>query len=95
MNWTFILFDNCINSYCPGLDLIRVYEDRERSDWPFVLEFGRKEERSKEASIIIACDGPDRQKAFNRICESCIHHPGVIDFSGIYVDPKEVEERIQ
>jgi len=93
MDKTFIIFDDyIINSYCPGLELIRVYADREKNGWPLVLEFGRKDECSKKASIIINRDGSRRMDAFNKISESCIHHPGVIDLRGTYVTPKDVEE---
>ena len=92
MNRTLIIFDDSIHSYCPGLELLRVYKKREKDNWPFVLEFGRKEQHTKEASIIIACKGSYKSQAFDMICDSCIHHPGVIDLRGTHVTPNDVEE---
>ena len=82
MKSTLIISNESADSYFPGYEITSFFIYPEG---PHVnLEF-RQEESDDEKHILLECEERSIDVVYNRVCDSLINHPHVIDMRGLAV----------
>lgn len=84
MKSTLIIENEDANSYFPGYEITGFFLMEEGGDSHVNLEFTR-EGADEERHIILECEERSLDVVYNRVCDSKINHPYVIDLRGVAV----------
>ena len=96
MNGLLVLFNRRAERYSVSTNIIRFWadtkfipaEDGQHDIRSVILEF---EDSEDSTASIISIKAGQNNEISNRVCESYLHHPGVIDLRGLNVDLADVE----
>jgi len=86
MKSTLIIEKESADSYFPGYEVTGFfkYEDKDHDDMHVNLVF-TQDESDDEKHIILECEERSIDAVYNRVCDSMINHPHVIDLRGLTV----------
>ena len=84
MKSTLIIENEDANSYYPGYEISSFFLMEEGDDSHLNLEFTREGE-DDEWHIFLECNERSLDAVYNRVCDSMINHPHIIDLRGLKV----------
>ena len=84
MKPTIIIGNETADSYFPGYEITSFFKNFDEDNLHVNLEFTQGES-DDEKHIILECEGCSIDAVYNRICDSLINHPHVIDLRELTV----------
>ncbi len=90
MKSTLIIGKDFADSYFPGYEITSIFSMAEGEDSHVNLEF-TQEDPDNEKHIILECEECSIDAVYNRVCDSMIDHPHIIDLRGLAVKIKVPE----
>ena len=84
MKSTLIIEDGDANTYFQGYEIIGFFPYAQGEDSHVNLEFAREGDE-QERHILLECAEQSLEKTYDRVCDSMINHPHVIDLRGLSV----------
>jgi hypothetical protein len=84
MKSTLIIEKESADSYFPGYEITGFFKGEGDDDLHVNLGF-TQEESDEEKHIILECEERSIDAVYNRVCDSMINHPHVIDLRGLTV----------
>lgn len=84
MKSTLIIENEYADSYFPGYEITGFFKGEGDDDLHVNLGF-TQEESDEEKHIILECEERSIDAVYNRVCDSMINHPHVIDLRGLTV----------
>ena len=90
MNGLLVLLDKRAERYTVSADIVRFWVDYEDVPGDIIRSVILEFEESECGFTNIRIKASDNREVYNRVCESYLHHPGVIDLRGLNID--DIEE---
>ena len=84
MKSTLIIENESADPYFPGYEITGFFKGEGDDDLHVNLGF-TQEESDEEKHIILECEERSIDAVYNRVCDSMINHPHVIDLRGLTV----------
>lgn len=90
MNGLLVLLDRRAERYNVSADILRFWVDYKDVPGDIIRSVILEFEESEYGFTNIRIKASDYREVYNRVCESYLHHPGVIDLRGLNID--DIEE---
>lgn len=90
MNGLLIIFNQQAERYLVSTNIVRFWVDYKKVPGDILRSVILEFEDSPFSNITIKCS--QNREVYDRVCESYLHHPGVIDLRGLNVSLDDVEE---
>lgn len=84
MKSTLIIVDEYADSYFPGYEITGFFKYEDDDDMHVNLVF-TQEDPNDDRHIVLECEERSIDAVYNRVCDSMINHPHVIDLRGLTV----------